>query len=171
MKLKTVRRCVIAIFKPKEETAREISKNGTWPSLVTFFAETYPNDFSCPPKKGHRELERAIHKYLSLDEFNRICFHKTQAKKKKDSSWKYRTERGFYSTPEWQKLRYRVLKKHGARCEICGRTFKEDGVKMHVDHIKPRSKSPELELEETNLQVLCEDCNLGKLARDEIDWR
>lgn len=42
---------------------------------------------------------------------------------------------------------------------------------MHVDHIKPRSKYPALELVLSNLQVLCEDCNLGKLAHDETDWR
>lgn len=42
---------------------------------------------------------------------------------------------------------------------------------MHVDHIKPRSKYPELELEFTNLQILCADCNLGKRNHDSIDWR
>src|SRR5262249_39926358 len=39
------------------------------------------------------------------------------------------------------------------------------------DHIKPRSKFPELELELGNLQVLCADCNLGKRAWDQTDWR
>jgi 5-methylcytosine-specific restriction endonuclease McrA len=42
---------------------------------------------------------------------------------------------------------------------------------MHVDHIKPRSKYPHLALRESNLQVLCEACNLGKGNWDETDWR
>jgi hypothetical protein len=33
---------------------------------------------------------------------------------------------------------------------------------LHVDHIKPVSKYPELKLEFDNLQILCENCNLGK---------
>ena len=35
--------------------------------------------------------------------------------------------------------------------------------KIHVDHIKPKSKHWDLRLDINNLQVLCEDCNFGKL--------
>ena len=41
---------------------------------------------------------------------------------------------------------------------------------VHVDHIKPRSKYPKLALVKSNLQVMCEDCNLGKVNTDTIDW-
>ncbi|MFC6439812.1 HNH endonuclease [Bowmanella sp. JS7-9] len=34
---------------------------------------------------------------------------------------------------------------------------------LHVDHVKPRAKFPELALDINNLQILCETCNLGKL--------
>ena len=44
-------------------------------------------------------------------------------------------------------------------------------VELHVDHIKPRSKHPELELDINNLQILCKDCNLGKSNTDSIDYR
>ena len=77
----------------------------------------------------------------------------------------------FYESNEWRKLRYRVLRKYGARCFCCGRAYREHGVVIHVDHIKPRSKFPELQLEESNLQILCEDCNLGKSNTDSIDWK
>lgn len=76
----------------------------------------------------------------------------------------------FYDSWEWKKLRYQVLKKHGAKCMLCGRT-PDDGAKICVDHIKPRALFPELELEESNLQVLCNDCNMGKGRWDESDWR
>jgi len=78
--------------------------------------------------------------------------------------------REFYQSDPWRDVRYRALVLHGAQCQCCGRTPRH-GVVLHVDHIKPRSKYPELELDISNLQVLCEDCNLGKLARDETDWR
>lgn len=42
---------------------------------------------------------------------------------------------------------------------------------IHVDHIKPRSKFPELSLVQSNLQILCADCNLGKSNKDQTDWR
>lgn len=77
----------------------------------------------------------------------------------------------FYTTPEWRALRYAKLKMSGGGCEACGRSRKKHGVVIHIDHIKPRSKYPELALSLDNLQLLCEDCNLGKSNKDETDWR
>lgn len=76
----------------------------------------------------------------------------------------------FYLDGRWRVLRYQVLAERGARCEACGRT-PAHGVTIHVDHIKPRQFYPELSYTKTNLQVLCEDCNKGKGAWDETDWR
>lgn len=75
----------------------------------------------------------------------------------------------FYESAAWRELRYEVLKERGARCDCCG--ARGGVVQLHVDHIKPRSLYPKLELERSNLQVLCEDCNLGKGNRDVTDWR
>lgn len=76
----------------------------------------------------------------------------------------------FLLSYEWRRLRMTALKKHGARCQCCGSTAK-DGVRIHVDHIKPRRLFPELALNEDNLQVLCEVCNHGKGNWDQTDWR
>lgn len=76
----------------------------------------------------------------------------------------------FYTSREWRRLRYRVLRKHGHRCMSCGLT-PDQGVKIHVDHIKPRSLFPDLALEFSNLQVLCEVCNLGKSNEFSDDLR
>lgn len=76
----------------------------------------------------------------------------------------------FYHSREWRAVRYEALRLHGARCQCCGVSAR-DGKVMHVDHIKPRSRHPALALVLANLQILCEDCNLGKMARDETDWR
>jgi 5-methylcytosine-specific restriction endonuclease McrA len=65
-------------------------------------------------------------------------------------------------------LRYEVLKRDGGRCVLCGNS-KKDGVKLHVDHILPRSKGGKDTLD--NLQTLCQPCNLGKGNRDNRNWR
>jgi hypothetical protein len=76
----------------------------------------------------------------------------------------------FYDSPEWLDLRYRVLQKSGGSCKLCGcRATPENPI--HVDHIKPRSLHPELALIESNMQVLCKSCNMGKSNKDETDWR
>lgn len=79
-------------------------------------------------------------------------------------------ERDFCKTREWQALRFRALQKSNGCCVLCGRSHRVDGVKLHVDHIKPKSRFPALAMDLTNLQVLCEDCNLGKGNRDTTDW-
>jgi 5-methylcytosine-specific restriction endonuclease McrA len=76
----------------------------------------------------------------------------------------------FLMSYEWRRLRMVVLKKFGARCQCCGSSA-YDGVRIHVDHVKPRRKFPELALVESNLQVLCEVCNHGKGSWDDTDWR
>ena len=86
----------------------------------------------------------------------------------------YATERAvgedFLLSFEWRKRRMEILKRDGAKCACCGATPK-DGVRVHVDHIKPRKKHPELALDPNNLQVLCEVCNHGKGNWDTTDWR
>ena len=76
----------------------------------------------------------------------------------------------FLSSYEWTTVRYKVLRDRGRICECCGAT-PDDGVKMNVDHIRPRKHFPEFALDEKNLQVLCEVCNQGKGNWDRTDWR
>lgn len=66
----------------------------------------------------------------------------------------------FYSSQKWRNLRVKALAKSN-RCAACGRG-PNDGIVLHVDHILPRSIYPEYALKLGNLQILCEDCNMGK---------
>jgi len=77
----------------------------------------------------------------------------------------------FYKTKKWRELRYSVLQKFDFSCMCCGRNRKNHSVVLHVDHIKPRSTYPDLELVFDNLQILCEDCNLGKNNYSQDDFR
>lgn len=73
----------------------------------------------------------------------------------------------FYDTEQWQRLRVMTLKFYGVKCMKCAAIKTE----MHVDHIKPISKYPDLKLCFGNLQVLCKKCNLEKSNINEIDYR
>tara|TARA_R110001606_G_scaffold262210_1_gene410877 strand:+ start:60 stop:668 length:609 start_codon:yes stop_codon:yes gene_type:complete len=77
----------------------------------------------------------------------------------------------FYKSREWRHLRAKVLERYTCKCMMCGHSPKEHGIVIHVDHIKPRSTHPHLQLREDNLQLLCEDCNLGKSNHYFTDWR
>lgn len=77
----------------------------------------------------------------------------------------------FYTSRDWRELRVRVLEKYGCKCMMCGESPKDHSIVIHIDHIKPRSKYPELSLEFSNLQLLCENCNLGKSNKFSTDWR
>jgi len=76
----------------------------------------------------------------------------------------------FYNSKKWQEVRYIALSLSNGRCSLCGAAA-TDGVEIHVDHIKPRSKYPELQFDLNNLQILCVDCNIGKSNYDDRDWR
>jgi 5-methylcytosine-specific restriction endonuclease McrA len=82
----------------------------------------------------------------------------------------------FYASWEWRTLRMQVIKEFGARCKCCGATpgdvdISGKPVRIVVDHIKPISKHWELRLSKDNLVPLCDECNQGKGAWDETDWR
>ena len=81
------------------------------------------------------------------------------------------TPHPFYSSPDWRRLRIMKLHNHnkdfGPKCSIC----RNASLSLHVDHIKPRSKYPELELDYNNLQVLCAECNIGKSNLEDKDLR
>lgn len=59
--------------------------------------------------------------------------------------------------------RFKILRRDGYRCQLCGRTAQEDGVKLEVDHKIPESKGGPTK--PSNLWTLCFDCNRGKGVR------
>lgn len=75
-----------------------------------------------------------------------------------------RARNAFVRSPEWKAVASRVLERDGKKCSKCG-----SDKKINVDHIIPRSKVPELALDELNLRVLCWPCNSAKNTRVEVD--
>jgi len=72
-----------------------------------------------------------------------------------------RAKDGYYNQ-RWQRLRSEVLEVYGPVCALCGRDYRTHGVVLHGDHIIPKSQRPDIALYFSNIQVLCEDCNMGK---------
>lgn len=61
------------------------------------------------------------------------------------------------------KNRYLVLKRDNFKCVMCGKTAKEDI--LIIDHIKPVTDGGKNDID--NLQVLCRECNHGKMLAEE----
>ena len=61
--------------------------------------------------------------------------------------------------------RQNVLMRDNYTCQICGATVK-DGAKLEIDHIIPYSKGGTND--ESNLQVLCQQCNREKHNRSDL---
>lgn len=75
----------------------------------------------------------------------------------------------FYLTNRWLILKSKVHQLYKCGCMKCLKE-KGDG-ELHIDHILPRSKYPELSLNIHNLQILCRDCNMEKSNKNSIDYR
>jgi len=84
-----------------------------------------------------------------------------------------------YTKEQEDKLKARIIMTHirrfiipfyGYVCMKCG-AIPPDKRDLHIDHIKPKSKYPELEFDLFNMQLLCKDCNWEKSNRHETDYR
>lgn len=60
----------------------------------------------------------------------------------------------------WLALRFIVFQRDLFTCRYCGRTPLQDQIKLHCDHIVPRSKGGIDKID--NLITACNDCNAGK---------
>ncbi len=67
--------------------------------------------------------------------------------------------------PHWQELRKSIFNIYPNMCFKC-----ESTDNLQVDHVKPRSKYPDLTYEFSNLQILCDVCNRAKSDIDDPSW-
>lgn len=108
----------------------------------------------CKCLKDHPKYKRRSVEYVKshVSDLNTTRFKKSTEK----FTWK----------KSWKRLKRNIIEFYGRQCMKC------DGYgELHVDHIKPRCKYPELSLDPTNLQILCKPCNLEKSHYHETDYR
>jgi len=104
------------------------------------------------PKGRNAYADKASFGYAALKDLRSKCLDREAAR------MRAQYERGVMTAS----MRYDVLRRDSHRCVKCGASGK-DGAKLHVDHIVPVSKGGRTEM--SNLQTLCERCNLGKSNR------
>jgi len=110
-------------------------------------------------EKDHPSKQSAM---LGLDVLRTACIHlkKIPSARSKD----------FLMSKAWKRVRIQAFEKFGNRCQCCGAS-PHDGVRLNVDHIKPRALFPHLALSLDNLQILCEECNEGKGNWNMSNWK
>ncbi len=76
---------------------------------------------------------------------NRVCY---------DENYNYKGRN------EFLRLRFEIFKRDNFTCQYCGKNVKDDGKRIHCDHIVPLSKNGKNI--KSNLITSCKECNLGK---------
>ena len=115
-------------------------------------------------KKMLRGVRNALREgqEITMERFVTLSVSSLETSKKWDiNEIAFARSKKFYQSARWKNLRLRALANHQS-CRACGRSPKKHGIVLHVDHILPRSIYPEYALYLGNLQILCEDCNIGK---------
>jgi hypothetical protein len=101
-----------------------------------------------PWNKG-KELNKEIRNKISTTLKEYYKTHKPVNFKGKPTNIKI-TNNFLYK--EFRKL---IFKKHNYTCQLCGQI----GGYIHLHHIRPKAKYPELLLVKENVTVLCKDCH------------
>lgn len=151
----------------KQLTAEELESERKRQDFMRLLARKYPNT-------SIKKESEAFTQWIDYDRKNRVFASRDEAYEAFEvrmmKAEARNTAKAFYASEQWLRLRYKVLAAADGCCSLCGRTRK-DKIKLHVDHIKPRSLYLDEQLNPDNLQVLCSDCNLGKSNTCERDWR
>ncbi len=117
---------------------------------------------------------RSIKKSLKMEQKRKEALNKSSIKRKESYNSDVKKtikikKSNFHTSKRWRELRAFFISKNDKICCCCG--IDVDGQTLHVDHIKPKSKYPDLALDENNLQILCRKCNFAKNTHHETDYR
>lgn len=118
-------------------------------------------------RENHPDVTKRIAKKLKPEENDKRW--KTWVKVEDNGRKGYAFDPAFYRSKKWRELRKTVLGLLEHKCMRC-EIVPENISKLHVDHVIPRCKNVKLELDITNMQLLCEDCNRIK-GTDKFDYR
>jgi 5-methylcytosine-specific restriction endonuclease McrA len=93
-----------------------------------------------------------------------VATHTVNGKSRKVTLYRYGGKRKDVTDEGDISIRVKAEVRHAAhgRCQMCGKTIAEDGIKLVVDHKRPRAWGGTNDRE--NLWAICEECNAGKKA-------
>lgn len=105
----------------------------------------------------HRlECEKVGDRWLCPKCIERLTLNAPEPKVNDSETNKAKAERAKVTSA----LRFSILQRDNFTCRSCGRNAREDGAKLHVDHVVAIANGGKTEPD--NLHTLCQDCNLGK---------
>jgi 5-methylcytosine-specific restriction endonuclease McrA len=164
-----IRKVRCTVNRERKKTVKKLmSFNNSEESVIQYFLKFW----NITPVSGFKKQlqQLVLDLYLEGHEAFKVTFPRRKKLSKEERIKamfdKYNND-PFFGSEDWQKLRKIVLKTYGRTCMKCG----HKNTTMHVDHIKPRSKYPDLQFDFNNLQVLCAPCNIEKSNIDETDYR
>ena len=99
---------------------------------------------------GHRKSASKLRREIENPPTARAAEVETERRRKR------RERAAFERSQEWRELAA-LVKREQPFCAQCGSTEN-----LHADHIKPKSRFPELRLVRENIQMLCKRCNFRK---------
>lgn len=128
-------------------------------SLANTSAEKFLNDFiAVSLLKGHFQGNKGYELEILPSFNNSLDIFKSTDDEIEVLPHKVVKQKGQRMVP--LALRYKILKRDKYRCVACGRSAKEKGIVLHIDHKTPYSLGGLTTL--TNLQTLCQECNISK---------
>jgi len=157
----------------KTEIAEEILKYD--PTQVEYY-ENIVNVMVGRVFRNHKIVSKQNDEYILNDldlistnennELIKLCDNKIKEylDKRGEWIWDHRSKSRKYISGS---MKYRVLKRAGFRCELCG--IPADKKALEVDHIVPKNLGGEDSI--NNYQALCYSCNSMKRDKDTADFR
>ena len=102
------------------------------------------------------QLKQQIDNTLNTLQRDAVTIRKYYEPRAEFNRWKQSVDGQAWKAEKWSKQRQCCAE---CKCEI-------ELIGSHIDHIKPLSKYPELNLTLSNLRITCPDCNLKKSDRE-----
>lgn len=72
--------------------------------------------------------------------------------------WEVEEDKKFYNSRAWRRLRLKILKRDKGECQKCKAVGKYSRA-IIVHHIQELKNRPDLSMQESNLQSLCNKCH------------
>lgn len=126
-----------------------------WATVQKYYDEGHSSP-ECRLKFGtsHRAMNRNL-KTRGYKESSSLARKSGRYPLKPKEAYLTPATKRFYSSVAWKKLRIEVFERDNYTCKDCS----IQGGYLEANHIKPRSKYPDLKLEASNVETLCKKCH------------
>lgn len=152
----------LSLFNPIKMGGRNHIKLGRTAAMALELLRSHPEGLSMSEMRellgdNHEDQEHFNRRVREIRKLHELTKHR------RDGSWIYKLgppKPQLDSGQISEKLRAAIIHLAHGRCQMCGHTINEDGIKLQVDHKVPQTWGGPTVQE--NLWAICEACNRGK---------